>query len=129
METIQDKAMLLLQEQHFDTCAVGRIDFEKRAFSIFEVSAYNIISEKPYLYFDLASMTKTLTNSAIYLKYPEYFSPEMLLLLSHRAGLPMGGRIDRKGWREFLQQYSIKESETLYSDYSSLRCMLEIEKK
>jgi hypothetical protein len=53
----------------------------------------------------------------------------MMLLLNHKAGLPMGGLLSKKGWREFILDYKIEESPTLYSDYSSLRCMLEIEKK
>jgi CubicO group peptidase (beta-lactamase class C family) len=116
-------------DQHFDTLAVSVIDFKSQKFECFEISNYEEVSKNPFLYFDLASITKTLTNAVIHLKNPEIFSPEMKLLLNHQAGLPMGGRLSKYDWREFLWNYQINPSETLYSDYSSLRCMLEIEKK
>jgi hypothetical protein len=115
-------------KQHFDSLAVGIIDFKNNSFESFEIQA-EIFSSKPYLYFDLASLTKPLTNSAIYLKYPQYFDDSMMLLLNHKAGLPMGGLLSKEKWREQILDYKIVESPSLYSDYSSLRCMLEIEKK
>lgn len=115
-------------DQHFDSIAVGIIDFKNKKFESFEISA-DVFSTKPYLYFDLASVTKPLTNSAVRLKFPELFDEKMMLLLNHKAGLPVGGLLSKKTWREELLPYEIKESPSLYSDYSSLRCMLEIEKK
>ena len=115
-------------DQHFDSIAVGIIDFKNKKFESFEISA-DVFSTKPYLYFDLASVTKPLTNSAVRLKFPELFDEKMMLLLNHKAGLPVGGLLSKKTWREELLAYEIKESPSLYSDYSSLRCMLEIEKK
>ncbi len=117
-----------MMNQHFDSLAVGVIDFQKKTFDSFEMQA-NVFSTKPYLYFDLASLTKPLTNSAICLKYPQYFDDQMILLLNHKAGLPMGGLLSKKNWRDEINSYKIIESPSLYSDYSSLRCMLEIEKK
>lgn len=117
-----------MADQHFDSIAVGVIDFKTKSFDSFEWQA-GIFSTKPYLYFDLASVTKVLTNSAIRLKHPELFDEKMMLLLNHKAGLPMGGLVTKNKWREEILAYEIVESPTLYSDYSSLRCMLEIEKK
>lgn len=117
-----------MADQHFDSIAVGVIDFKTKRFETFEMQA-GIFSTIPYLYFDLASVTKVLTNSAIRLKHPELFDEKMMLLLNHKAGLPMGGLLSKKKWREEIFSYDIVESPTLYSDYSSLRCMLEIEKK
>jgi len=117
-----------MADQHFDSIAVGVIDFKTKSFDSFEWQA-GIFSTKPYLYFDLASVTKVLTNSAIRLKHPEIFDEKMMLLLNHKAGLPMGGLVSKHKWREEILAYEIVESPTLYSDYSSLRCMLEIEKK
>lgn len=117
-----------MADQHFDSIAVGVIDFNSKSFDSFEWQA-GVFSTKPYLYFDLASVTKVLTNSAIRLKHPELFDEKMMLLLNHKAGLPMGGLVSKKKWREEILAYDIVESPTLYSDYSSLRCMLEIEKK
>lgn len=119
----------LLSKQHFDTLAVAVIDFKNNSHESFEISASNVISPRPYLYFDLASLTKALTNSAVRLKQPELFDEKNMLLLNHMAGLPSGGLLSKNDWREFLMAYDIKLSPTLYSDYSSLRCMLEIEKK
>lgn len=117
-----------MADQHFDSIAVGVIDFKTKRYETFEMQA-GIFSSEPYLYFDLASVTKVLTNSVIRLKYPELFDEKMMLLLNHKAGLPMGGLVSKKKWREEIMAYDIVESPTLYSDYSSLRCMLEIEKK
>jgi hypothetical protein len=124
-----DLSLDLLGQQHFDSLAVGVIDFKNNSFESFEISATNIVSSKPYLYFDLASLTKPLTNSAVRLKHPELFDENNMLLLTHTAGLPSGGLLSKKTWREEILAYDIKKSPTLYSDYSSLRCMLEIEKK
>ena len=124
-----DLGLSLLEDQHFDSLAVGVIDFKKHTFESFEISATNVVSEKPYLYFDLASLTKVLTNSAVKLKSKEIFDEKSNLLLNHIAGLPSGGLLTKKLWKEEILSYDVKLSPTLYSDYSSLRCMLEIEKK
>lgn len=124
-----NSALGLLQDQHFDTLAVGLIDFKNNKFESFEISATNIVSTRPYLYFDLASLTKVLTNSAVKLKSPKLFDDKSDLLLNHIAGLPSGGLLSKHLWREEILAYDIQLSPTLYSDYSSLRCMLEIEKK
>lgn len=50
-------------------------------------------------------------------------------MLEHRASIPAWGYLPRTGWKEQIMAYPINESETLYSDYSALRVMLEIEKK
>lgn len=128
MEKLKALAHKLMAQQHFDSLAVGVVDFKSKTFETFEMQA-EIFSSKPYLYFDLASVTKPLTNSAVRLKHPELFDDSMMLLLNHRAGLPMGGLLSRDSWREQILSYEIKKSSVLYSDYSSLRCMLEIEKK
>jgi CubicO group peptidase (beta-lactamase class C family) len=128
MEKIKNLALELISRQHFDSIAVGVIDFKTNTHKSFEISA-DVVSTKPYLYFDLASVTKPLTNSAVRLKYPELFDEKMMLLLNHQAGLPVGGLLSKKSWREEILSYDIKKSLTLYSDYSSLRCVLEIEKK
>ncbi|MBY0415534.1 MAG: beta-lactamase family protein [Bdellovibrionales bacterium] len=124
-----DLSLKLLGDQHFDSLAVGVIDFKNKSFESFEISATNVVSSKPYLYFDLASLTKALTNSAIRLHDPKLFAAKEMLLLNHIAGLPSGGLLSKHTWREEILSYDVKLSPTLYSDYSSLRCMLEIEKK
>lgn len=125
---IKNKIPELMLNQNFDSMAYALIDFSNGSFESCEYVVGDF-SPEPYLFFDLASLTKPLTNSAVRLKRPDLFDSRMELLLNHRAGLPLGGRLSRKGWEDFLWGYEVKESETLYSDYSSLRTMLEIEKK
>ncbi len=127
MEKIITEALELMSNQHFDSLAFGVIDFKEQSFESFEIQA-GVISTRPYLYFDLASLTKPLTNSASILKAPSLLNNETLLLLNHKAGLPVGGLLSRKNWKQEVLSYPIIESPSLYSDYSSLRCMLEIEK-
>jgi len=118
-----------MENQHFSCLAVGVIDFNKSKFDFFEISDKNNVSIDPHLFFDLASLTKPLTLSATYHLHAEIFTEDMLCLLNHRAGLPSHGRLSQSDWREHLLSFPITASETLYSDYSPLRLMLEIEKK
>lgn len=119
----------LMKNQSFDTLAVGLLNFVDYSFKSLEITKKNQIEPSPRLYFDLASITKPLTLALSYLEDPKSFSDEMLLLLEHRAGLPAWGRLSKDSWREELLKFKIQESETLYSDYSALRLMFEIEKK
>ncbi len=111
--------------------AVGIIDFKTNTFAsqtFWHKEAVNSPTS-PAIYFDLASLTKPLTLANLYAQKPELFSPEMLLLLNHQGGLPAGGRLNEKTWREQILAYPIKKSPTLYSDYSAIRLTLELEKK
>ena len=121
MKQIEHIVSTLLPHAPFDAVSIGVIDFNKNTFETYESSEG--------VYFDIASVTKTLTNVLGYFLKPETFTPEMLLCLSHRGGLPSWGLLPHDGWREIIQSYPIKESETLYSDYSPLRVMLEFNKK
>jgi CubicO group peptidase (beta-lactamase class C family) len=80
------------------------------------------------LYFDLASLTKPLTNSLSYFLRPESFDKETLLCLNHQGGLPAWGLLPQKGWREQILSYPVQESSTLYSDFSALRVMLNLDR-
>jgi hypothetical protein len=132
METIKKIVRLLMPHGPFDAIGVGIIDFNKLSFSATEANCFEgelKFSAEPFLYFDLASLTKPLTNSLTYFLEPQSFNEELLLCLNHRGGLPAWGLLPNKGWREQILKYSISESETLYSDFSSLRVMLELQKK
>ncbi len=98
------------------------IDFNQKTIEVVEVG-------EDGTYFDLASITKPLTNSLSYFLSPTFFSPELLLCLNHRAGIPSWGLLPVPGWKAQVLSYPIKESETLYSDISALRVLLELEKK
>jgi CubicO group peptidase (beta-lactamase class C family) len=123
------KSLELMENQHFSCLAVGVLDFSKNKLDFFEISDKKNVSIEPHLFFDLASLTKPLTLAATYHLHPEIFNEEMINLLNHRAGLPSHGRLSSNDWREHLLSFQIVASETLYSDYSPLRLMLEIEKK
>lgn len=105
-----------------DAVSVGVIDFKSSQFKA-------IYTHPAPIYFDLASLTKVLTNSLGYFLEPKEFNEKTLLCLSHRGGLPAWGLLPENGWKDIIGSYPIHESETLYSDYSALRVMLELEKK
>lgn len=111
---------------------MGVIDFKKKSFEAFEANTFEEkvqFKGEPTLYFDLASLTKPLTNSLSYFLNPDAFDEKMLLALSHRGGLPTWGLLANPGWRELILSYEIKESPTAYSDFSALRVLLEFNKK
>jgi CubicO group peptidase (beta-lactamase class C family) len=116
----------------FDALGVGVIDFKKNSFEAFEANQFEDevkIKAEPTLYFDLASLTKPLTNSLAYFLKPDAFDADTLLCLNHRGGIPAWGLLPNQGWKEQIRSYPIKESETLYSDFSALRVMLNLESK
>lgn len=121
MQRIRQVIQSFLPLESFDALSVGIIDFKNKKFEVDETS--------PCVYFDLASLTKPLTNSLSYFLKSDVFDKDMLLCLSHRGGLPAWGLLPNPGWREQVLSYKINETETLYSDFSALRVMLELEKK
>ncbi len=122
----------LLPHSPFDAVGVGVINFEAMTFEAFEVEKSEgdlLTRSEPRIYFDLASLTKPLTNSLTYFLKPESFDEKMKLCLSHRGGLPSWGLLPRVDWEKIILGFDIKESETLYSDFSALRVFLELSKK
>ncbi len=107
--------------QKFDCWGVGVFNLNSSDIFFFESSKK--------IFFDLASLSKPLTLGVLYLENEKLFDEKLLSLLEHRAGLPSHGRLDQKTWKETILSYPIKQAETLYSDYSALRLMLELEKK
>lgn len=123
---------MLMPHAPFDALGVGVIDFATNHYQAFEANHFEeelSFKSEPTLYFDLASLTKPLTNSLAYFLKPEAFDTNLLLCLNHRAGLPAWGLLPHSGWKEQILAYPIRESETLYSDFSALRVMLELQKK
>lgn len=132
MQKILQIAKTLMPHEVFDALGIGVIDFKKNHFEVIELNHFEEevkVKTEPTLYFDLASLTKPLTNSLSYFLQPDAFDAFTLLCLSHRAGLPAWGLLPHKGWKEQILSYPIQESPTLYSDFSALRVMLELEKK
>lgn len=116
-----------LKNHDIDALGIGIIDFKNIKF---ETKTYlkkeNEVEINDDIYFDLASLTKVLTNGVFYLDNINQMDERHRLLVEHRAGLPSWGLLSNKTWKEDLKQYEISESKTLYSDYSALRFMLEV---
>jgi hypothetical protein len=132
MKNIIKIVKLLMPHENFDALGVGVIDFKNKKFQAIEANNFEgtlKFSSDPTLYFDLASLTKPLTNSLSYFLKPEAFEEKIKLCLSHRGGLPAWGLLANPGWEELISGYPVKESPTLYSDFSALRVMLELRKK
>jgi len=132
LENLRKLSTQLLAGQNFDYLAVAVIDFNRSKLQSFELN--NQIDRNdakvlsPFV-FDLASLTKPLMLNLCYLMHPQAFTPDLLLLLEHRGGLPSWGRLSKKNWREVIASFPIKESVVEYSDFSALRLMLELESK
>lgn len=122
----------LLPQERFDALGVGVIDFKAGTFQAFEAEKSGeeiLFRGEPRIYFDLASLTKPLTNSLSYFLKPESFDAETLLCLSHRGSLPAWGLLPKNGWEALIRSYPVKEAEILYSDFSALRVMLNLKEK
>lgn len=115
----------------FDLLALAHIDFKNRHFEsvLYQKTSHSIRPLSERIYFDLASLTKPLSNGIIFQMYPEKFDSAMIDLLNHRAGLPSWAILGKKDYRDFLMSFDLTPSQTIYSDLSSLRLMLELEKK
>lgn len=118
-----------LKDLSFDTAAVSIIDFQKKSFETAQVSYDEFLDSTSPIYFDLASVTKALTNGTARLLVPDLFDEQMDLVLNHSGGLVWWGKLSRETWRDQVSSYPIKKSETVYSDFSALRTMLLLEKK
>ena len=119
--------------ENFDCLSLGVINFAKSSFFSLEhlPSSFQNDSGKNKFFYDLASLTKPLTLGASYCKEQELFHEDerLSLLLEHRGGLPAWGRLSKHDWRTRVLSFKISDSDTLYSDLSALRLMLELERK
>lgn len=131
MQKIKRIASEFLINTNADHIAVGVVNFSDNTFDSFELIQRGEVfeSEKPFTFFDLASLSKPLTMALATSLNPDVVDEKMMLLLNHRGGLPAWGLLPKVGWKELISSYEIKESETLYSDFSALRFMLEFNKK
>jgi hypothetical protein len=132
MEKYKKIIQALMPFENFDAFAFGIVDFKEMKFSAFEADYFGEelqFRDHSSLYFDLASLTKPLTNSLSFFLAPEKFDEKMKLCLNHRGGLPAWGLLAKDNWKEQILGYPISESETLYSDFSALRVLLELNKR
>lgn len=125
-ESLKKNQLAQIKSAPFDHLAFSVINFKTKSSESWLIKD-NKLAQDQNLYFDLASLTKALTLGVYFLKCEDNFTAEMLSLLEHRAGLPAYGILSKDSWRETIKSYPIDiNAPTLYSDYSSLRLMLEI---
>jgi hypothetical protein len=127
MNEIIELSKNFLNTNDIDALGIGVIDFNKGSYKAFEFdkTEENSSINTPKVFFDLASLSKPLTNGIGFLAKESEMTKDMKLVLNHRGGLPAWGLLPKNNWKEIIKSYSIKESKTLYSDYSALRFMLE----
>jgi len=131
MQELLSHSIKFISENNIDALGIGVIDFKNNSFNSFELNQLepDYLVDKPKIYFDLASVSKPLTNGIGFLEHEKEISNEMNLVLNHKGSLPAWGLLPKNGWKEIILDYKIKEDITLYSDYSALRFMLEYNKK
>lgn len=130
MDKLKSHFRDFLITQDFDAIALGKIDFSKNIFESFQIEKMGslLLENEPHIFFDLASLSKVLCNGIALLAEEKSITKEMELVINHRGGLPAWGLLPKTGWKEIINSFTIKESNTLYSDYSALRFMLEFNK-
>lgn len=125
-QEVKDWVNQTLPDQNFDSVAIGLLNLDTYEFDTCQLGK-RLENRDVKAYFDLASLTKPLTFLPWYYKYEKLFTEERKLLLNHQAGLPLSGRLHRDTWKEQIKSYKIQKSPTLYSDFSPLRLMLDLE--
>lgn len=122
MDRLKEMTVELMGNQHFDSLALGVVDFKKKDFQSFQFVSGSFI-ETP-VWFDLASITKPFTIGLKWLMERDALGEEWILCSEHRAGLPEWARLDRKTWRQQVLSYPINPgAQTVYSCLSPLRAM------
>ena len=131
MDGLKQYCVDFLQTQNSDALALGVLRFKDKSFDSFQIEKARgrMIEGGQDIFFDLASLSKPLINSAGFFSQPERVGEKELLLLNHRAGLPAWGLLPKKDWEKIIKSYPIKKSPVLYSDFSALRFMLEFNEK
>ncbi len=111
----------------FDSYAISVIDFKSKTFESSYDSSDPMWDRDEQICFDLASITKPLTVGISYMDNPKIHNETLDLLLNHKGGIPAYGRLDKKTWKDYIRSIPIKDSNTIYSDFSALRLQLELE--
>jgi hypothetical protein len=123
MKEINNLILEFLTDSYIDAIDIAIVDFENK-----KIETKLFSQDEESIYFDLASLSKPLINGIGYLAHKDKISNEMNYVLNHKGGLPAWGLLSKDNWKETISSYKISESETLYSDYSALRFMLEFNK-
>lgn len=128
---LKEQCIDYLNNSDADAVAVGIINFKSKTIESIEFErAKNSILERVNgkIYFDLASVSKPLINSMAAFEHRKDLNSDLKLILNHRASIPAWGLLPKTGWKNQILSYPVIESETLYSDFSANRFMLELEK-
>lgn len=130
MDNLKKHFKTFLEKQKFDAIAFGKIDFTQNIFESFQIEKMGslLLENEPHIFFDLASLSKPLNNGIAFLSEEQSITEDLSLVLNHKGGLPAWGLLPKNGWEDIINSFDIKPSETLYSDYSALRFMLEFNK-
>lgn len=126
MDKLKLIATEFLLDSYCDAIAVGVLDFKNHTFRSFELLEGDFNPHNEGVYYDIASLSKPLCNSFVHIAN-KLKDKRLELLLNHKAGLPSWGLLSRSNWKEQILSYEIVESPTLYSDFSAIRYMLEVE--
>lgn len=122
---IKELALEFLNQSDSDAVGIAIIDFKSKEVESYE---YCVDKNEKSIWFDLASLSKPLNNSYSFIARG-IEDEKLKLLMNHKASIPSWGLLPRSSWKEQIFSYPIKESAIVYSDFSALRYMLEIEKK
>jgi CubicO group peptidase (beta-lactamase class C family) len=123
LENIIDDSGIL---ERVDLIEVSFLDLASGKIEIYSFGDLSNSSDS--FFFDLASVTKILTNGLMGYFYPEVINEELLLCLEHSSGIPAWGLLSKSNWREEIESFEVTESNTIYSDYGAIRAMLLFEK-
>ncbi len=124
MKQYSELGKKFLNSSNADALAIAVINFKTGNYEFLEFFEEEIKQENSQVYFDLASLTKPLTNS-FYAIRNDVQDKRMLDVLNHCAGIPAWGLLGAN-WKDQILSYTIQKSNTTYSDFSALRFMLEM---
>ena len=122
-KSIVDKSNVF---NHIDHLEVGTIDLSSGKMNSHIFSTLEKLDSP--VAFDLASITKVLTNGLIRLIKPDLDEEDLRLCLEHTSGIPAWGLLSKSKWKEEILSFDIIASDCRYSDYGAIRAMLIFEK-
>ena len=102
-----------------DLIEIGCLDLKSGKI---EISSFgDLANNGTEYYFDLASITKVLTNGLIGLFSKNQIDDNLKYCLEHSSGIPSWGLLSKSSWQSEIECFEIKKSENLYSDYGAIR--------
>ena len=112
--------------KHLDYVEIGTLDLNSQEVNVY---GFSQSSEKNLpVMFDLASITKILTNGLVSFLSPDLSDECLKLCLEHQSGIPAWGLLSKYNWKDEILSFDVNSSSTNYSDYGAIRAMLIFEK-